>query len=175
VQAVTFALYAEESGGAPLWIETQNVTCSNESDSESGASNADTQCHYMVRLGSMREDGLPQDLFTSNEARWLGVRVNGGEEQPRVLLVSVPYALKAADAETLGGKPISAFVLAPSVANSAEQTKSAGGDSGPAFGRGQYRAIGKVDRWPCRHAGRFGYKRIWREHWHQHDDTSGTA
>jgi hypothetical protein len=28
------------------------------------------------------------------------------------LLVSVPYALKAADAETVGGKPVSAFVLA---------------------------------------------------------------
>src|SRR3990170_1578308 len=36
------------------------------------------------------------------------------EEQPRILLVSVPYALKAADAETLGGKPASAFVLARS-------------------------------------------------------------
>ena len=29
-----------------------------------------------------------------------------------MLLVSVPYALKAADAETIGGKPLSAFVLA---------------------------------------------------------------
>ena len=31
--------------------------------------------------------------------------------QPRVLLVSVPYALKAGDAATLGGLPASAFVL----------------------------------------------------------------
>ena len=38
-------------------------------------------------------------LFASGEARWLGVRINGGEEQPRVLLLSVPYALKAADAQ----------------------------------------------------------------------------
>jgi hypothetical protein len=39
------------------------------------------------------------------------VQAEGQAEQPRVLLVSVPYALKAADAETVGGKPLSAFVL----------------------------------------------------------------
>ena len=110
VQGVTFALYAEQSGGAPLWLETQNVA-------------ADAEGRYAVLLGSMREDGLPQEVFTSNEARWLGVQVNqpGSVEQARVLLVSVPYALKAADAETLGGRPVSAFVLAPS-ADSAEKT-----------------------------------------------------
>ena len=30
----------------------------------------------------------------------------------RVALISVPYALKAADADTIVGKPLSAFVLA---------------------------------------------------------------
>jgi hypothetical protein len=111
VQGVTFALYSDQAGGAPLWLETQNVT-------------ADTAGHYAVLLGSMREDGLPQDLFSSNQARWLGVSVNGVEQQ-RVLLVSVPYALKAADAETLGGKPVSAFLLAPTADNSNGTTKSA--------------------------------------------------
>jgi hypothetical protein len=111
VQGVTFALYAEQTGGAPLWLETQNVT-------------ADAQGHYSVLLGSQRSDGLPQDLFSSNQARWLGVSVNG-VEQPRVLLVSVPYALKAADAETLGGKPVSAFVLAPAADKSNSAAKSA--------------------------------------------------
>src|SRR5262249_35155816 len=50
----------------------------------------------------------------SGEPRWLGVlaQIPGEPEQPRVLLVSVPYALKAADADTIGGKPASAFVLA---------------------------------------------------------------
>jgi hypothetical protein len=52
---VTFALYAEQSGGAPLWLETQTVT-------------ADDKGSYSVLLGSMRSDGLPQDLFTSNQA-----------------------------------------------------------------------------------------------------------
>jgi hypothetical protein len=51
------------------------------------------------------------------------VRINGGEEQPRVLLLSVPYALKAADAETLGGKPASAFLQA---AQSAHETGDLG-------------------------------------------------
>ncbi len=37
----------------------------------------------------------------------------GQAEMPRVVLLSVPYALKALDAETIGGKPASSFMLAP--------------------------------------------------------------
>src|SRR5207245_3841386 len=48
----------------------------------------------------------------SGEARWLAVQVAGQPEQPRTLLVAVPYALKAADAQTIGGLPPSAFILA---------------------------------------------------------------
>jgi trimeric autotransporter adhesin len=107
VAGATFAIYSEESGGSPLWLETQNVT-------------ADAKGNYTVQLGATSAEGLPLDLFTSGEARWLGVRVNNNEEQPRVLLLSVPYALKAADAETVGGLPPSAFVLAaPPTANAA--------------------------------------------------------
>ena len=96
---VTFAIYKDQYEVAPLWMETQNVQ-------------ADKAGNYTAQLGASKAAGLPLDLFTSGEARWLGVRVNGGDEQPRVLLLSVPYALKAADAETLGGVPLSAFVLA---------------------------------------------------------------
>jgi len=101
VQGLTFALYREQEGGAPLWLETQNVAL-------------DEQGRYAVLLGNASPGGLPLELFSSNEARWLGVQVNlpGEVEQPRVLLVSVPYALNAANAETLGGQPASAFVLA---------------------------------------------------------------
>jgi trimeric autotransporter adhesin len=95
----TFAIYGEESGGSPLWLETQNIQ-------------ADAKGNYTVQLGATKPEGLPLDLFTSGEARWLGVMINGGQEQPRVLLLSVPYALKAADAETVGGLPASAFLLA---------------------------------------------------------------
>jgi hypothetical protein len=97
---VTFALYKEEQGGAPLWLETQNVT-------------ADKNGHYTVMLGSSTSTGLPADIFVAGEARWLAIRPEGQEEQARVLLLSVPYALKARDAETIGGLPPSAFLLAP--------------------------------------------------------------
>lgn len=99
IAGATFAIYQEQSGGAPLWMETQNVR-------------ADAKGNYTVQLGATKPDGLPLDLFTSGEARWLAVAINGQSEQPRILLLSVPYALKAADAETLGGKPLSAFQLA---------------------------------------------------------------
>jgi trimeric autotransporter adhesin len=56
---------------------------------------------------------LPADIFAAGQAHWLGVQVEGeAYEQPRVLLLSVPYALKAGDAQTLGGMPASAFMLA---------------------------------------------------------------
>jgi len=99
VVGITFAFYSEKTGGAPLWMETQNAT-------------ADSTGRYTVLLGSTKSEGLPADLFTTEQARWVGVQVSGQPEQPRVLLVSAPYALKAGDAETLGGLPASAFVLA---------------------------------------------------------------
>jgi hypothetical protein len=51
-------------------------------------------------------------LFTSGQPRWLGIQVEQKPELPRVLLVSVPYAMKAADADTLGGRPASAYMVA---------------------------------------------------------------
>ncbi len=96
---VTFALYKDQEGGAPLWMETQNVQ-------------ADKTGHYSVMLGSTSSHGLAGDLFVSGEPRWLGVQLQGQAEQPRTVLMSVPYALKAADAETIGGLPPSAFVKA---------------------------------------------------------------
>ncbi len=100
IAGITFSIYKDQSGGAALWMETQNVQ-------------VNAKGNYNVLLGSTKPEGLPLDLFLSGEARWLGVRINADAEQPRVLLLSVPYALKAADAETLGGKPASAFMAAP--------------------------------------------------------------
>lgn len=99
VSGITFSIYKEQFDGAPLWMETQNVQ-------------ADAHGNYTVELGRARSEGLPLEVFSSGEGRWLGVRVQGQEEQSRVLLLSVPYALKAADAATIGGLPPSAFVLA---------------------------------------------------------------
>jgi hypothetical protein len=112
IAGVTFAIYKDQYEGAPLWLETQNVQ-------------ADAIGNYTVQLGATKPDGLPLDLFSSGDARWLGVTVNGGQEQPRVLLLSVPYALKAADAETIGGLPPSAFVLANKTQGTGTSAKSA--------------------------------------------------
>jgi len=81
----------------------------------------DEQGRYTVLLGATSRDGLPLELFPSGKSRWLGVQVESREEEPRVLLVSVPYALKAADAETLGGRPASAFALATESSATAEK------------------------------------------------------
>jgi hypothetical protein len=97
--SVTFTLYENEQGGTALWSETQNVQ-------------VDAQGHYTALLGSASPEGLPMNLFTTAQAHWLAVQTlsEGFGEQPRVLLVSAPYALKAGDAETIGGLPPSAFV-----------------------------------------------------------------
>src|SRR4051794_16848337 len=100
VVGVMFSLYTEQQGGTALWTELQNVTL-------------DATGQYTVLLDSQHSDDDPAELFTMNEARWLGIQVEAEPEQARVLLVSVPYALKAGDAETLGGKPLSAFLLNP--------------------------------------------------------------
>lgn len=98
---LTFSLYSLKEGGSPLWAETQRVQLND-------------QGHYNVLLGSTLPEGLPLELFTTGQAQWLGVQpeLPGAPEQPRVLLVGMPYALKAADSDTLGGLPASAFVQA---------------------------------------------------------------
>jgi hypothetical protein len=96
--ATTFTIFRDETGGNPLWIETQTVTF-------------DPTGRYDVHLGATSSSGLPTNLFAGGDARWLEVQVAGNVPRPRILLVSVPYAMKAADAATLGGLPASAFVL----------------------------------------------------------------
>src|SRR4029077_9938420 len=76
---VTFALHAQQTGGAALWLETQNVK-------------PDANGAYTVLLGANSANGVPAELFASAEARWLEVQVERQAEQPRVLLVSVQYA-----------------------------------------------------------------------------------
>ncbi len=61
VVGLTFALYQEQEGGAPLWLDTQNVEL-------------DAQGRYTVRLAA------PLDLH----ARWVGILAQGVPEQPRV-------------------------------------------------------------------------------------------
>jgi hypothetical protein len=111
IAGITFSIYKEQQGGAALWMETQNVTL-------------DTTGHYHALLGEATPGGLPVELFASGDARWIGVQVEGQPEHSRVLLLSVPYALKAADAETIGGLPPSAFVRANAVQGAETTTKT---------------------------------------------------
>ena len=99
--SVTFAIYAQTSGDEQpaLWQETQQISPNSKGS-------------YTALLGSVNPAGVPIEIFKSGESQYLGVKVEGETEQPRVLLVSVPYALKAADAATLGGLPASAYALA---------------------------------------------------------------
>src|SRR5277367_2851335 len=110
---VTFAIYKQQDGGAPIWMETQNVA-------------TDAAGNYSVVLGGTTASGLPGDLFSQQEQRWLGVQVQGETEQSRVLLVSVPYAFKAHEAETLAGRSVSDFVLATGSSSAANGTTNAG-------------------------------------------------
>jgi len=115
---LNFAIYKEQADAAPLWQESQTL-------------NVDEQGHYTVLLGAMQQEGLPTELFTTGEARWLGVSVGRLPEQPRVLLVSVPYALKANDSEMLGGKPASAYALAQPAGASTSPGTAPAGATGP--------------------------------------------
>ena len=117
--SVTFSVYPSQEDGTPLWSETQEIT--------PGADGS-----YSILLGAASQNGVPAELFSSGAARWLGIQTPEEPAQTRVLLVSVPYALKAADAETLGGKPASSFVLAGSPAGQASGSSSAGAPIGAA-------------------------------------------
>jgi hypothetical protein len=96
---ITFALYKDENSQDAVWQEIQTVQL-------------DSTGRFSALLGATIEGGVPLEIFSAGEARWLGIRPDGQAEQPRILFLSVPYALKAADSEMLGGKPASAFALA---------------------------------------------------------------
>jgi len=100
VETVTVAIYADQEGGTPVWQETQSVV-------------VDERGRYSLVLGATRRDGIPVAVFASG-AQWLGILFEreGEVERARVRLTSVPYALRASDADTLGGHPASDYLLA---------------------------------------------------------------
>jgi hypothetical protein len=106
---VTFTLYNDEGGQLAVWQESQNVKL-------------DASGRYSALLGASNEAGLPLAIFSAGQARWLGVRPEGQAEQPRILFLSVAYALKAADTDMLGGRPASAYALAGSQNSQAESS-----------------------------------------------------
>jgi len=97
---VTFSIFKNVEGGSAVWSETQNVQ-------------PDSTGRFTVLLGKTQPAGLPKEVFASGDARWIEITAPGLPTPPRTALISVPYALKAGDAETLGGRPLSDFVLVP--------------------------------------------------------------
>jgi len=103
------SLYERKEDTTPLWIEQHLVTL-------------DGAGKYTIFAGATRDEGLPKEFFLSGSAHWLGVGEQGEAEQFRIMLVSVPYALKAREADMLAGKAAADFVLS---ANLRDDVKSA--------------------------------------------------
>ena len=116
IVGVTFALYQDQTSGAALWLETQNVT-------------ADALGRFAAFLGATQPEGLPLDLFSSGQARWLGMQSSGQPEQPRIFLASVPYALVAEGTETTTDSSFSTQGNEPSD-NGSENENGKGNGSG---------------------------------------------
>jgi hypothetical protein len=96
-RGLTFRFYRDQTGGAPLWIETQSVVL-------------DARGAFTVLLGATLAQGIPSETFASGEPRWIGITPEDGEERPRMLLTSVPYAFKSVEADMFGGKRPEEFV-----------------------------------------------------------------
>ncbi|MFN7979428.1 MAG: hypothetical protein U0P30_14930, partial [Vicinamibacterales bacterium] len=114
VRSATLAIFDAAEGGTPLWEETQLVA-------------VDATGHYTVFVGAGHAEGLGASVLAGGGQRWLQVRfADAPDGAARVPLTSVPYALRASDADTLGGLPASAFLRASSAGGAASSpaTKS---------------------------------------------------
>jgi hypothetical protein len=94
---VRISIYEAKDATDPLWFEEQFVT-----PDESGA--------CTLSVGATVENGVPAELFTSGRARWIGVAADGEAEGPRTMIVTVPYAAKARDAQTIAGHTVAEIV-----------------------------------------------------------------
>ncbi|MDA8132692.1 MAG: hypothetical protein M0011_14405, partial [Elusimicrobia bacterium] len=85
--SITFNIYGVSSGGSAVWTEVQPaVTVDNGI--------------FSAKLGSVT--ALPPSVFAS-DTRYLGVTIGSDAEMsPRVQLLSVPYAIYAASAASVG-------------------------------------------------------------------------
>jgi hypothetical protein len=115
VEIVTVSIYAEPDGALPVWQERQSVAVEK------------TTGRFTLLLGASYPDGIPAEVFGAGQAQWMSVLFEraGEREQARVRIASVPYALKASDAETLGGLPASAYLRAPDGGSVASATAPA--------------------------------------------------
>lgn len=99
VVTLVVSIYARKDDATPLWTERQTVRVDGEGK-------------YTLSIGATLDEGISTDVFASGRARWIGIAVEGESEQPRSMIVTVPYALHAREADTIGGRSINDFVLA---------------------------------------------------------------
>ncbi|HET7436332.1 MAG TPA: hypothetical protein VFN10_16600 [Thermoanaerobaculia bacterium] len=114
-------IYASRDSNEPLWSEEQQA-------------DVDASGHYSIKLGSATEGGIPRDVFHESDGRWIGIAEKNDLEQPRFLIVSVPYAARAYEAETVGGKSASDFVLADELKDRVMSVLTAGPGDKVTFG-----------------------------------------
>jgi hypothetical protein len=91
--SVVFALFDAEAAGHSVWNETHSVTIA-----EDGL--------VFVELGDTT--ALDSRVFDGTD-RWLEITVDGNVMSPRIVLDSVPYAVRstaAANADAVGGKTV---------------------------------------------------------------------
>ncbi|MFN7976674.1 MAG: tail fiber domain-containing protein [Vicinamibacterales bacterium] len=125
-----FAIYDASSGGEVVWQETQTVV-------------VDPAGQYTAYLGALSADGLPLEVFASGAPRWLSVDGQSGPLGARTLLAAVPYAVSAANATTLAGRPATDFQLTP--AASRRDTAAAAGGAAPATAQAPLVVNGSVN------------------------------
>ena len=87
--AMGFELFAEEEGGEPVWTEVHDVV-----DVARGM--------FTVELGGTTS----LQPVLDGAVYYLQVTIDGEAMLPRTPIVSVPYALRAGDAETLAGQTV---------------------------------------------------------------------
>lgn len=91
---MTFALFAAENGGPPVWSETRSV------DVIDG--------HYAVLLGSDLQSNPIEDVLAQEPALWLQVTIDSEPLLPRQPIGSTPYAIVADTAVNLDGGTVNA-------------------------------------------------------------------
>jgi len=111
VFGVMFAIYDQQAGGAPLWMEVQNVE-------------ADEHSRYSIVVGSTKSEGIQPELFGQDKTLWLGMQVSlpGEVEQPRFKLEETSAGLRVDRATKL--------VFADDPPDTAAKTEQASNDTG---------------------------------------------
>ena len=88
---VKFKIYGSESGSDSLWSSGYQVISINDG-------------LFKYELGS--NPPLPDDLFTGDDPRYLGITVDvDAELEPRTQFIAVPYAIRAQLADSLNNAP----------------------------------------------------------------------